>query len=536
MERSVIRVSEKYSLRGISVSVVQGEKILLENGYGISSSNGSPVDKDTVFPLASVTKVFTSLLILKLQEEGKLKLDDPVDKYIQEFNLQTTKKPTLRDLITHRAGIPSDLFYGFTEASGKDGIPIGYRKLPEILKTSHPTYEPKTAVSYSNLGYSLLAIVIERVSGKTLEEYASEKLFIPLDMKRTSFLSVCKENCSNGYYKSKEVKIPKIRDLGAGSLSSTASDETKILKMLLNGGTYESKTIFKSATLSEMYVVQNSDSLYDGTFKIGLPYWIRREGTKTPLHTHGGDLPPFHSFFLLDIKNKIGITINTNTLSSSEILAELAENIHEILIPGGTFRVNGNETRIPLDTMGGSYVSNSQILKLIPEKKYINTNLPLLVLKKKKNDSYSPVIRLLGFLPIENEQLEKIEISGFKNSYGERYVTLQFGSVPLMTFVPYNPVSIPKAWEGRLGKYRVLNSNRSELENFSLKINEGRLEMEGTLKLFDFENPFRFILRPKSESSAVIEGYGRNSGDTVEVNLENGREILKFSGFVLQKM
>lgn len=536
IENLVLQHANKYNYKGFSISVVHGNEVYLKNGYGYGSLKvKAPVDENTVFPIASVSKVFTAILILKLQEEGKLKLDDPINKFLKEFDPKTRIKPTIRDLLTHRAGIPSDYFSGFTIQDSDPDPENGFRDLSKILHETQSTYEPKTASSYSNFGFSLLGLIIERASGKTLDNYAKDKIFTPLGMTRTSYLYNCKTNCSNGFFTFGEVKSPKIRDLGAGSISSSINDLTIFSRMLLNDGNIGNVNIIKPTSLKEMFSIQNSDSLYDGEFKIGLPFWILGS-TEQPYHTHGGDLPPFHTYLLLDLKNKISITITTNTISSSILLGDLALEIQKNIIVNKQEHKDYNQNRVLLSEFKGSYISPSQILKFQPYKDYISTNIPLLNLKKNDLNSYNPFLKLFGFIKIQPDEIKKIEFIGQISNSKLPYITLKYNNIHLQSFVPTSTYPISKTWKDKIGKYTVMDRGRKEeITNVKLSIEDNLLVLEGKFEIGDLVTPLRFFLKPISENKAVIQGVGRNAGDILifEENIEG--DYLKFSGFIFKK-
>lgn len=146
----------------------------------------APVDADTVFRIASMTKSFTAMSILKLRDTGRLSLDDPAEQYVPELkNLRypTTDSPriTVRHLLTHSEGFPEDNPWGDQQLSESEA------ELTRMLRDGIPfSNTPGVAYEYSNYGFAILGRIVSRVSGKPYDEYVSENILKPLGMSSTT--------------------------------------------------------------------------------------------------------------------------------------------------------------------------------------------------------------------------------------------------------------------------------------------------------------------------------------------------------------
>jgi len=146
----------------------------------------APVDADTVFRIASMTKSFTAMSILKLRDEGKLTLDDPAERYVPELKglrYPTTDSPriTIRHLLTHSEGFPEDNPWGDQQLSESDA------PLSRMLRDGIPfSNAPGIAYEYSNYGFAILGRVVSQVSGKPYDEYVSQNILQPLGMTSTT--------------------------------------------------------------------------------------------------------------------------------------------------------------------------------------------------------------------------------------------------------------------------------------------------------------------------------------------------------------
>ncbi len=163
-----------------AVIVVRKGKVLLEKGYGVAISESStPVTRDTVFPVGSITKQFTAAGVLKLEMQGKLRVTDSIEHYFR--NVPEDKRGiTLHDLLTHTAGLESDY--------GSDDEKVSLEEFVNRVFAAPLRSEPGKQYHYSNAGYSLLAAVIEKLSSQSWERYLHDNLFEPAGMSRTGCL------------------------------------------------------------------------------------------------------------------------------------------------------------------------------------------------------------------------------------------------------------------------------------------------------------------------------------------------------------
>src|SRR6185436_156404 len=145
----------------------------------------SPVDSNTVFRIASMTKSFTAMSILKLRDEGKLSLDDPAERYVpemKELKYPTTDSPriTIRHLLSHSEGFPEDNPWGDQQLARTD------EELSQMIRHGIPfSNAPGIAYEYSNYGFAILGRIVTAVSGVKYEDYVSANVLRPLGMSST---------------------------------------------------------------------------------------------------------------------------------------------------------------------------------------------------------------------------------------------------------------------------------------------------------------------------------------------------------------
>lgn len=269
--------------------------------------SGAPMEADTIFRIASMTKPITSVAALMLLEEGKLKLDDPITKWAPEFaDMQVIADPagpleatapaprdiTIEDLLTHRAG----LAYGFTsvgplhEAHEKALGPVLAAPLPPDewmtrLGNLPLTYPPGDRMHYSH-ATDVLGFVLGRIAGKPFRELLIERLFEPLGMEDTDFYvppakqaraaTVYQQDQETGALKPvpfAKADSPPEHCSGGGGLLSTAPDYLKFARMLLNGGELDGRRYLKPETVAMMTANRLTDAQRQHTF-LGMPFWM----------------------------------------------------------------------------------------------------------------------------------------------------------------------------------------------------------------------------------------------------------------------
>ena len=171
---------------GAVVAVIQNDKIIYEKAFGMASLElGVPNSTGTVFRIGSVSKQFTAACIAMLALENKLNLDDPLTKYFPELPAEVYQSVTIRHMLHHTSGIrDSEAMYPF--------MGIDYSQwytqqmfLDMLMRQQALNFKPGEKIEYSNSAYTLLALIVEKVSGKKFAEFATERIFAPLGMGET---------------------------------------------------------------------------------------------------------------------------------------------------------------------------------------------------------------------------------------------------------------------------------------------------------------------------------------------------------------
>ncbi len=272
---------DKQELAGAVTLVANRERVLDVTTVGYADVEAkTPMQQDSLFWIASMSKPMTGAAVMMLVDEGKLKLDDPVEKYLPEFKgqqvaIQENKKQvglkaparliTLRDILSHTSGLP---FKSEEEEPTLDGLP-----LEKAVKTyaSHPlVYEPGTQFLYANAGINTAARILEVVSGMAYEDFMDQRLFKPLGMVDTTFwpndgqvARLAKsykpgeggkglENLLVGQLHYPLGDRAKRFPMPAGGLFSTAADVAVFGQMILNGGEWKGRRYLSKAAVEEL--------------------------------------------------------------------------------------------------------------------------------------------------------------------------------------------------------------------------------------------------------------------------------------------
>jgi CubicO group peptidase (beta-lactamase class C family) len=173
---------------GCALGVIRNGTLSYARGYGLASVElGVPISPRTVFDIGSVSKQFTAMAVVLLAEEGKLSLDDEIQKFLPEIP-RYAKPVTIRHLLHHTSGLRD--YIDLLEWSGveEEAVTDDRDALAVLVRQKAPNFEAGAEFLYSNTGFFLLSVIVERVSGKPLRAFAAERIFLPLGMTHTRYV------------------------------------------------------------------------------------------------------------------------------------------------------------------------------------------------------------------------------------------------------------------------------------------------------------------------------------------------------------
>ncbi|HEX4958287.1 MAG TPA: serine hydrolase [Lacibacter sp.] len=292
---------------GAAAIVVKKGEVVYKKGFGMADMElNVPAQPDMVFRIGSITKQFTAVCILKLASEGKLSLQDDIKKYIPDYGIQ--EPITIEHLLTHTSGIKSytniDTFWNQMR---KDMTP---REIIRLTEKDSLEFKPGTKYNYNNTAYVMLGYIIEKISGKTYEDYLQQNLFTPLGMSNSYFGSDSRiiKNRAKGYKKTEKDffnsdYISMTLPHAAGSIISTVEDLWKWNKAL-----YSYKVISKEWVdpLITPYKLANGKSTNYG---YGLAISTIQG---SPVYSHGGGIPGFLTYGIYMPKEDVFVAVFSN--------------------------------------------------------------------------------------------------------------------------------------------------------------------------------------------------------------------------------
>jgi len=530
---------KKKGVPGVIVAIVDDQDVVWQEAFGISViEENKAASIDDVYKTGSIAKVFTALAIMELYEEGRIDLDDPVEKYLPDFHLRTRfsipAPITIRSLLSHRSGFPRDDIYVIDEL-GVRIPPANLQDKIESINGDYAVYPVGTRVKYSDIGVAALGRIIEIVTGVDYVTCMQKNILQPIGMHNSAFFSNerINENLAVGYNvfdgKAYPVEQFDICDLPAGNMYSTISDMSEFVKYIFKvldsespAGSDESE-IISSETLKKMFVDYYP---HDSDNSLGLTWWLGM-GLSTPeliIH-HAGDNQGFRSIIALLPYEKLGFVIMANGSSfDSQSRFVITQQVLELLIETkyGVTPVDEPDIFIEVnDNVLGEYVGNysfqGQPSKVLLENGQLYLHLDDAVIELKPlSETLFKVMDAPVTTTIEFQ--DDVAIVKQLNFYFTVCQKLEA------------PEEVPEFWKAFLGEYTFESTIVNEIIG------------AGEIKLIENNIPFlevsgdiiqlRQIIMPINENEIMIIG-GDYDGETMYFDTD--QKHLRFGGFMLKR-
>jgi D-alanyl-D-alanine carboxypeptidase len=332
LDKWIAMTAHKGQQPGIAAGIVYEGELIWSNGYGYADlESKTPVTKDTLFRIASITKTFTATAIMQLRDSGKLQLDDPLSKHLPWFDLQYpgAQQITIRHALTHTSGLPRDgVNPQWTE---NDFQP--WDEFVEATKKRKPVMPPVTEFKYSNLAYSLLGGVIESASGEKWENYIQTHILDPLEMNNTLVTPVGDEpGMATGYLRGNEnhlrqsaPPVPSNAFSPSTSMASSVSDLVKYAHFHLGKG---DKGILSIHSLRDMHRVHWLEKDWKSGYGLGLMLFRVNDWE---ISGHGGGYKGYLTGFTMCREHNLGVIILTNAINSDPM--QYVERAYKLVLP-----------------------------------------------------------------------------------------------------------------------------------------------------------------------------------------------------------
>lgn len=306
-------------LPGIAVGVVSDQKLVWSKGFGFADlATKQPITADTKFRIASNSKLFTTIAIMQLREEGKIWLDDPVVKYLPWFKAAPAgdddRQITIEQLLSHSSGLQREA----SDHHSSNHFPTS-AELIALYADRHAAFPPAERWKYSNLAFAIAGQVVEKVSGQSFASYIQTNILTPLDMLDTS-VDQQVQGLATGY----EPRLPDgTRQIipfidtkalsSAEGLTSSVNDLAKFISAQFRRGPRGGAQIVSSESWREMFRVRSLEENWNsGT---GLGFDVNRVNNRTYIG-HGGIFAGYTSQTLIQRDDKVGVIVLTNTNDS----------------------------------------------------------------------------------------------------------------------------------------------------------------------------------------------------------------------------
>jgi CubicO group peptidase (beta-lactamase class C family) len=526
-----------------SYAVFSRDSVILHDSF---SAAGTGTSGDSPFLTGSVTKVFTAVAIMQLCEEGKIDLDKPVSEYVPDFKI-TQRFPdsgpiTIRSVLTHHAGIPSDSY--LNKFSRK---PADFNTVLDYLNTGYTCYPVGKIWAYSNLGYALLGIVIERVSGMKYEEYISRRIFEPLKMDSSGFYyDYLSQRHLSGAFDDKGnpgTELP-LFDKPAGAIYSTVNDMISFGRALIDG----KEVLLKNETLEQMFILQNEKNLLDLDHRSAICFNYKNKAYELGrLLEHGGATMYHRAQMVIAPDAGLASVILSDSPNGRDNAWKLDEQlmveyvrVKEItpdrnLNPEKTMRltpISGKSLR----SFTGSYAMPGMVCSIEWKNEHLSPTIEgeNFYLVQHDSNSFVPAKRFMGIMLRSRKMylmLEEID--------GEKHFiqAMPWGGLVIIG-TQTTPEPIPISWKDRTGKYAVTSAGVDEiptLENVSISIENGFVVLRyGFNPALTFGQNATVALNIVSDNEAFVLGYGRGGGEAVV--FEPGKNCFEFMGLKFEKI
>jgi len=333
-------------LNGNALVAANG-KMVFEREYGFADfENKISNDRSILFPLASVSKIFTAISILQLRDNGMLNLDDKVKIFVPEFIYDNI---TIRQLLSHTSGL-ADYEIFMKSLAKQDGKPFTNADVITTLKANNSAVlsEPGQKFKYSNIGYNILALVVEHISAMSFSDYLNKNIFFPAQMQNTCLLpstDYCSQPKANNYrypfsFSTTPIQVDSLEDrsikmyltffnnfYGSDGIWSTTEDLLKFDAALESQAILTKKSFEESTTpvkLNDGELASFHKVSFGGTVYLGLGWFILKDETNGKLVFHDGSNPGCETSFLKNIPKKQLVVVLSNRQDESVNIQALA--------------------------------------------------------------------------------------------------------------------------------------------------------------------------------------------------------------------
>lgn len=320
------RAVREWHAPGLAMAVVKDGRIVFARGYGVRElGTAAPVDTQTLFAIGSTTKAMTATALAMLVDDGRVSWDDPVTKFLPGFQLSdpyVTRELTIRDLLTHRAGLPNADFLWYGVENSSDEI---FRR----MRLVRPAYSMRAGFIYQNVMYAVAGRVVEAASGMPWAEFLRTRIFVPLGMTRTvaSLAAASRTaNVASPHFSIDDTvrvitNAPVDAVAPAGAVWSSIADMARWMRFMLDSGRVGGRALVQPRTFAEMVRPQTMvpPAEFYPTAQLTQPHWVTYglgwfqqdyRGRKVDFHT--GSIDGMVAIIGLMLDERLGVYVLSN--------------------------------------------------------------------------------------------------------------------------------------------------------------------------------------------------------------------------------
>ncbi len=326
IDEVVTKIMKEKNIPGLSLAISMPGRTI-ERSYGIANMEYNiPVEKDTIFEIGSITKTFTAIGILILQQEGKLNVTDRITKYFPEY--PQWHDIALKHLLQHASGIREMTeIEPFKSNQAKDWNP---REVITRMAEEPLDFQPGQNAAYSNVGCIILGVVIEKVTGVSYNDFLSDRILKPLGMTRTmlgSTSAIIPKRASGYAFAGKHVNAPfasLVLPHASGGMTSTASDLVKLAKV------FTAKALLTEKSVKEMFAParlnNGTEFLLPGpVINMTFGYSLDSVRGKKVIPAKTGGISGFNSYFAYFPESQAMVALTANLDNSLESLVIITD-------------------------------------------------------------------------------------------------------------------------------------------------------------------------------------------------------------------
>ncbi|MCP8900630.1 serine hydrolase domain-containing protein [Gilvimarinus xylanilyticus] len=549
LERLAEHKMAQDKVTGLSMAVVAHGQLIWSGGFGYAdASTQQPATDQTLFRAGSLSKLVNAVKVMQLVEAEQLALDENIQTYLPDFSFHSrfdnTAPITLRDLLTHQSGLPSDLAYRMWTLDPPEPVDSVF----PYLSSTYLASPPGEVYRYSNLGFDVIGTVIAKTAN-TPYANTMQSLLDAMGMQSAEFSSSPDEPpVAHGYQNHKPRTELLLRDIPAGGLSSNAIDLAQLLTLFTTQGKVDGEAIISPQSVATILSDYTSHADLNTGTKAGLGVF-EYQGRLHPslkLYTHNGATHSHRALILFSAQHRYGVVLLSNSANASHTLRALGEASIELLHqatygePAPTITSRwprlAERDNSSLEQMTGFYATPAGLAQFAVLNETLKAHFAGKTFATQQQVKQGPHYldyKLFGFIPIDLGHLGRIGFSTRKVNGKTLLIGTDTLGIERIAGVKIEPVPIPNAWRERVGDYTLTREFPvADVKSGGLRIKNGFLLAQAKLATGE---SLEYVLQPVNDHLAIIAGLGRSLGETVFAKRDQHGQWLEFSGLRFER-